>query len=294
MASEKILVREVPVYSEKEILKCVEVGAGTKCPLPKPVCLLVFGYVDDQPEFIRGRKVQLLLDRWSLDGKVQEGRAETMLKLLPELTSTETKLNTNVDHILVGLGDTCGSNPRTNGANDLSSCPLDLAQISMPPTEQFELGKAWQFLLDTDQRRWMTTTLYIVATSVDGIAKVLKNAKTLRKRIASGYFKGRIPKSAVKRLQESLNKVDIINCRDSKCRVAYGDGYNVHCETCYGELTIQDIHNNPNPAPPLLSSRSVKQIQCSGLGCRIHKQDGRGLHCTSCYGSDSEDSDDDY
>lgn len=276
-----------PIYSENIIIQCIYKIYN----FPKPLIDMIWCYFDDQVDFIRGRKVQLILDRWSPNGRLESGRAAKMLQLLPELISTETKINSNVDKILTLSRSKFNNKMRKQkgtkmnkeiiradlrDCNVISSCPLHHQQQSSS-SEQFELGKDWQFLLDTNHKKYSNNSL-----SEFNIKEIRETARRLRQRVVNGYHK----------YEDILNKIDIIHCRGSRCRVEYKDGYGIHCEDCYPELSLDDIRRDPNPNPNPNRQREIKYIQCNGSKCRIHKNDNRGLHCSSCFGDDESDDDD--
>jgi hypothetical protein len=173
--------------------------------------------------FDLGRKTQHISDRWPRIPR-KPGRAIEMAGLLPKLTATPELIEENFRITLL---------ESTIWKVDTSTPPSkDLSHLSTK--EQFQLGKDWQFLLDTDMRKWTHRT--VDALSLDSVRN---EATELKNRLNNGWFNFVKNKEFFQRL---FDEVDIVECYGiKKCRESYSRWNSTHCVSCNGELTLEDV-----------------------------------------------------
>lgn len=223
---------------------------------------------DNYPEFIRGRKVQFISDYWPDVPKIK-GRANVVRKLLPELTSTPENLEKNFTHTITNISK------KLCYSMDIV-CTLDLSRLT--PEQQFSLGRDYQFLIDTDKRKWLFTTINKLT-----IEEIMDESIKLRRRLEEGFFKLIKKKKRPNKIRDIFNCVTIIECKGDKCRIHFLDGTNTHCESCYDKLTLDIVAENPYPKK--VDNYSRQTIHCNGRKCRLNDDT---YYCASCYGSDEE------
>ena len=160
--------------------------------------------------FYRGRATQLISDLYPNIAK-DCNRAIKIKELLPSLTKDDHTINANVEITISKL-----KLPTRNQLELLDLYPYDILS-DMTDEDKYEYGRNYQFLLDTDRRKYdqaslLTTPSYYVKL----------NADKLREKLANKFEK------------PDYFHVRNIECKGSKCRMHARDGNGIHCISCYG------------------------------------------------------------
>lgn len=85
----------------------------------------------------------------------------------------------------------------------------------------------------------------------------------------------------IEQRQREATPVDVawIACSGTKCRMKFGDGYAIHCSSCYGSMD----EDSDTETETINESLEVAWIECQGSKCRrCHAVDGGRVHCRSC------------
>jgi hypothetical protein len=180
----------------------------SKLPAPAKIDKEIPEYVDEdepgseerkdrkqQELFLRGRKLQLIADRYPASHEDRKGGKWCESKEYEELTADEKTINAAVDHILnqvktitkekakkEGLEVIRVPKRRMNGADDIVICPKSLFEVDLKRCEP--LGRDWQFLLDNSGKKLQAKDLEALTFS-----DIQFRAADLRYKIRTGYFK---------------------------------------------------------------------------------------------------------
>lgn len=126
------------------------------------------------PAFYRGRCTQLISDLYPISKDY--GRSKEMSELLPSLTSNDDVMSTNVDLTKRSIND-------RNGLTMLRICPDYLDRKDMDEKKQFDVGRMYQYLLDTDRKKW--TSINILELTPEQLEDAYNELKS---RLSDGYF----------------------------------------------------------------------------------------------------------
>ena len=179
--------------------------------------------------FILGRKAQFISDYYPLVSR-DKGRASKMSKLLPSLIANNAEIKDNYYLCM-------HSSKKIPNLDSYFHPNLDKYNA----IDQYKLGRDYQFLQDSN----------CVKGNLDLLTpdQIKEQAASFRAKLNEGYFNLRKNRQE---FQDTLDQVDIVECRGDKCRINFEDGNNEHCESCYSDLTIEAIarslhgknHNN--------------------------------------------------
>jgi len=172
--------------------------------------------------FIRGRQIQLIVDRYTVFQQLREGGRFEYSAECKALLATEETIARAVHHILHENHQifkknenqfvTKTPNRRTNGADDLNTIFKPLVKNWSEGQCEFH-GRQWQFVLDSYGRR--TSGVELAKKSWDDIVEL---AQQIQGRIRNGFYK--------KRKQDPLYDDDQYRCqcgRRENCGLCYED-----------------------------------------------------------------------
>ena len=209
---------------------------------PTGIYNIIVSYASNVSFFLQGRKIQLLVDRypiprWNSRTQVQ-GRADIILKLLPDLQKNEQTFRAAVEETL------CQSKKKPkrkkvsavdNGADEIDDQAHTCMNLESLTAEQaLEAGQLWQFLLDTDRRKYTFTSLQ------DKTYADLQSLSQKTRQFLQDRRSGVIPSKAERERRRRLyNRPDLYTCdcgRRATCNVC---GYDF-CWKLHGDLTDSD------------------------------------------------------
>lgn len=150
----------------------------------------------NQLAFLGGRKLQLLLDRYPKNADYFKGQ-ETMKLLHGESEfDTNNPLRNHLDnyvkqtlhenHVYLKQGREIIRRPkaRINGADQIEELPKSTILDGLSAEESDNLGQCWQYLLDTDQKKYNSDKLNLYTKEL-----IIKVSLDLKDKIKSHYFK---------------------------------------------------------------------------------------------------------
>ena len=152
--------------------------------------------------------------------------------------------------------------------NNLFKYVEDLSELT--PTQQFVLGRNYQFLINYDSKIYRIT--YVNRMNI----KEISDKAGYLRRITLNQTKS--PRK--RRSDDSLllSSVKIVKCKKRECNITYMDGRNTHCEDCNGKLSEEIVLKNhylPN------KYEGLKQLfNCYGNCCMLNDGD---FCCGDCY-----------